>query len=354
MQSNTFSKGVPAYLGDIEFVSYPGQSQSAQLCSGDINPDFVNAVTQSHGHPDVVKVMLDNELLNLVNNEHFAFKWPAKYNHVQMLEILLDYQSQQEFSDLPDPSVLVCNNNRRNKNRGNVSVDRIFVYTRDNPPTIRTIQAGDRIVRLPIAARIFDFALKYGTPEAIVSLLCRIPFIINFHVDFHAEIIRRCVLERPEWAVAFFLQAGAFEYVTEPLKLGVLIGNLKLMEALLTNPKIDENDGHGAIRRAAALRRDKILELLLKDGRIDPTNNNHAALLKAVANDNLEGVRLLIQDRRIDAGYNDNKALKIAIQSECYDIVDLLTAHLNISEEDKSIMYLRYARQDNVDNCATQ
>jgi len=55
----------------------------------------------------------------------------------------------------------------------------------------------------------------------------------------------------------------------------------------------------GAIISVSIFDYPEVVELLLKDKRIDPSAENNEALILAVANHNYKVVKLLIQDKRV-------------------------------------------------------
>jgi hypothetical protein len=70
-----------------------------------------------------------------------------------------------------------------------------------------------------------------------------------------------------------------------------------------------------------------VVKLLLKDPRVDPTDNDNKALLEAIRRRRTEVVKLLLDDKRIDPNYNDNEAIKLAVDLKIAQMVELLAFH---------------------------
>ena len=65
----------------------------------------------------------------------------------------------------------------------------------------------------------------------------------------------------------------------------------------------------------------KNVKLLLKDKRVNPSNNNNSAILLASQNGHLEIVKLLLKDKRVDPSESVNYAIEYAFKNGHLDIV---------------------------------
>ncbi len=100
----------------------------------------------------------------------------------------------------------------------------------------------------------------------------------------------------------------------------------------LVNPSFRENE---AIGEAVSIDNVKVLDVLLKDARVDPTADDNSALYSAILSGHKAIVARLLQDDRIDprnlmAGLN---AITLAYQSNHDDIVALLKKDGRVKEE---------------------
>lgn len=285
----------------------------------DTNSEFVNAIVQCQGYSDVVQIMLDNELLDPQVNEQFALKWAIRHDHRQILEMLI--------------------------NRGSIPLttsEPVFAFGQDELHSIRLVEPNEILTHCTyITTDVLNFSLEYGSIETIDKLVCRMQFLPKTLPKMLNEFMHK----RPDWATAFILKTGTLLHVVDPLGAAVSWNNRKLAEAVLANPKINIGDRLKAMRIATTFNRNEILALLLKDGRIDPVDGNQSCSSRLIKRGNLESVRLLLEDGRIDASHNNNEALKLAIEKDYHETVDLIASHVGMSEDDKSIMYLRYGKK---------
>ena len=87
------------------------------------------------------------------------------------------------------------------------------------------------------------------------------------------------------------------------------------------NPSICTNY---AIRCAACNGREKVIELLLQDPRVDPSTENNFAIIHSAWTGRVKVVELLLQDPRVDPSVRDNDAKKSAVIRGYDKIIELL------------------------------
>jgi hypothetical protein len=81
----------------------------------------------------------------------------------------------------------------------------------------------------------------------------------------------------------------------------------------------------------------EMLDLFMNDKRIDPSANNDVALINAVKSKNFNAVQMLVQDPRVDPSQNDNEPLQHCLLGET-NILELLLKQpkLNLTLDRKS------------------
>jgi hypothetical protein len=100
--------------------------------------------------------------------------------------------------------------------------------------------------------------------------------------------------------------------------------NAPLLELLLTDKRIDPTDSNQYLIRNS--RQPEIVKVLLADPRVDPSAQNQQALYEACSRGNLEVAKLLLADPRVDPSAGANQALSSAALFGRPDVVKLLLA----------------------------
>jgi hypothetical protein len=97
----------------------------------------------------------------------------------------------------------------------------------------------------------------------------------------------------------------------EPIQRACQRGDIPIIKELLKQPGVDpaentaeglrykKDEKHPCIRRAAKDGKLEVVEILLKDGRSDPSYRNNFALSAALSNGDVEMVRFLLNDKRV-------------------------------------------------------
>lgn len=114
-----------------------------------------------------------------------------------------------------------------------------------------------------------------------------------------------------------------------------------LLQCNKINPSIPDNV---AIRQMANKGYVELVDLLLKDTRVDPNARNvvnYDALMNACDKGHVEVVKLLLQDPRVNANARKDRAIELASIRNHTEIVKLLIPKVNLSEIiDKKILDL--------------
>lgn len=117
------------------------------------------------------------------------------------------------------------------------------------------------------------------------------------------------------------------------------------VKLLLLSDSIDLIDGN-PISCASSRGFTEIVQLLLNDGRADPTDDSNYALYIASKNDHVDVVRLLLQDPRVDPSADDNCAIRIASENGHVDVVRLLLEDPRVDPSADDNQAIRYASEN--------
>jgi len=102
-------------------------------------------------------------------------------------------------------------------------------------------------------------------------------------------------------------------------------GHTETVRLLLNDQRNDPSRrGNEAIIDAVKNGHIEVVRLLLSNPRVDPTARNNLAIIYAARNGHTEIVRLLLTDPRVDPTVKDNEAIKTALKNNHLDIAKLL------------------------------
>jgi len=121
------------------------------------------------------------------------------------------------------------------------------------------------------------------------------------------------------------------------------LGHVDILRLLLSEPDVDVNATIGyetALSNAVRNGHNEVVEILLKDERIQVNQNKGVALFTACESNKLDAVRLLLQHPDIDPNleYDSNSPLMIACEKGYIEVVRLLfqSAKINVNSEHES------------------
>ena len=116
--------------------------------------------------------------------------------------------------------------------------------------------------------------------------------------------------------------------ITEPAMAGMLInaamrGRYHVLQYLLSYPEVHDPGipWNRALMSAVGGNHLDIVDLLLKDGRVDPREHNQEALTVAIFEGNLGIVDRILQDARIDPTFPYNRPIKVAMEMGKVEVV---------------------------------
>ncbi|KAJ3256487.1 hypothetical protein HK103_005485 [Boothiomyces macroporosus] len=98
----------------------------------------------------------------------------------------------------------------------------------------------------------------------------------------------------------------------KPIRVAARFNHLQIVQLLLENPKVNPSDCDNEILQdAASGGRYEIVDLLMKDGRVDPSFPNDQPILIAAQKLNFRIVDLLLDDPRVDPSSHNNFLIAI-------------------------------------------
>jgi surface antigen len=142
--------------------------------------------------------------------------------------------------------------------------------------------------------------------------------------DYYA--FAQAVQEGNVGVVDFFLRTKIVDSsFVNGLAVGAVYGHLAVVERLLLDSRVDPSDRNNlAILRAAENGHLAVVERLLQDQRVDPSAENNLAVLRAAHNGHLAVVERLLQDKRVDPSAENNLAVRSAARFGHLAVVDRL------------------------------
>ena len=106
-------------------------------------------------------------------------------------------------------------------------------------------------------------------------------------------------------------------------------GHTEVVNLLLKNPRVDPGSNNNyAIKWASECGHTEVVKLLLKDSRVDPGDDNNFAIRLASRNGHTEVVKLLLKDSRVDPGDDNNFAIRWASRNGHTEVVKILLSSL--------------------------
>jgi ankyrin repeat protein len=121
-------------------------------------------------------------------------------------------------------------------------------------------------------------------------------------------------------------------------------GNVDEVKKLLLKGVNPSAYGNLAIRWAASNYHIKVVEILLQDGRADPTIDNNQILTNTATYGDVKMLKLLLQDGRADPTVGNNYAIKHASFMGYTEIVSLLLQDGRVDPTDNNEWAIRYAK----------
>ena len=106
------------------------------------------------------------------------------------------------------------------------------------------------------------------------------------------------------------------------------IGSVEMVDWLLQDPRVDPSEQNNrTIIKASKCGHVAVVDKLLQDPRVDPSDQNNCAISWASYYGYVAVVARLLQDPRVDPTANNNEAIRIANQYGHVAVVELLQAH---------------------------
>ncbi|KAI8901097.1 ankyrin repeat-containing domain protein [Globomyces pollinis-pini] len=251
----------------------------------------------SHGgHHDIVRMLLEDNRVDPTAQNSLALSTAAINGHTTTVSLLLkDNRANPAVND----NMLIINA----AERGNIDICKLLLNHSSVDPTIE----NNKPLRL---------AVQNGH-EQIVELL-----------------IPKCDVD-----VLEFLPIAAL--FNQPHVIRVLLDNKNLKSDHLFHHSlcIASRNGHS-----------ECVDLLLKDGRVDPNMDKSFGFQHAALNGHYKVIKCFQTDGRVDFSMNDNMALRLAIENGYTDVVRVLLDDIQLNVQSNINHYiqltLKFKRND--------
>ena len=119
------------------------------------------------------------------------------------------------------------------------------------------------------------------------------------------------------------------------IKIAARQGNYLLVKALLKDHRVNPNS-YGKFKPAliGALehRHMHVVDILLKDPRVDPSIQNNDAIQIAAEKRNIPAIRILLKDSRVNPTVNNNHAIRHALKNSHFDVARILLEDKRVSD----------------------
>lgn len=162
---------------------------------------------------------------------------------------------------------------------------------------------------------IFE-AAKYGNIEMVKALKT------DPRVDPNVGFIAACAHDQLKVAQLLYKDIRVDPFKTNVLGVAIDNGYADIVKFLLPDPRA-QPEGEDFIN-AVLKNHVEVVKLLLDDKRASPTAQGHNALLSACSKGFVEIVKLLIVDERVDPSFNRNTPLRFALEDDQFAVADVL------------------------------
>lgn len=291
-----------------------------------------------HGHLAVVRILVE-EAKVVVEDGDSAVYAAATGNHIHVLEYLLRHSRLYGDRDGDGDAENILS---ETISQGNVAAAALVLWHARGlefsygDPLVQATRAGQleilqlllsdpRVVRSVLRAsdstgcRALDTAAGEGNIEAVKVLLS--------HPQINAPPYRAeaalAAAEKGRWDVAryFFQCAMPIEekraFLTGAAKRDLPQG----VAEVLKDRKIRTMDCDIALEYACGFGSAAAVDVLLRDGRTDPTCDDHSAFIRAASCGHINVVERMLQHRRLRPSAQQNEALKQAAEGGYSDVV---------------------------------
>ncbi|KAJ2990630.1 hypothetical protein HDV02_004236 [Globomyces sp. JEL0801] len=122
--------------------------------------------------------------------------------------------------------------------------------------------------------------------------------------------------------------------------------NTEVFQMLLKDGRLDPSaDDNCIIKLASAKGHAEIVQLLLKHDRVDPSAADNCAIKSASAEGHTEIVKMLLKDVRVEPAADDNYCIRVACENGHTDIVRVLLKNKRVDPSAKSNFAIRLASE---------
>jgi ankyrin repeat protein len=152
---------------------------------------------------------------------------------------------------------------------------------------------------------------------------------------------------KPKFMIELFQHVAPFINNNFPIRWAAENGEVEMVQHLLSNDLVDPSDDENiAIRWASKNGHIEVVKLLLNDKRVDPSDNKNLAIRWASYNGHIEVVKLLLSDERVDPSADDNCAIQKASNKGHIEVVRLLLSDERVDPSDNGNKSIRSASEN--------
>ena len=200
------------------------------------------------------------------------------------------------------------------------------VYSYNEEETARESARREQIVD--------DDALFHAVQSGDIAALDRL--LKEPYIHFDSRTLESALEEAAEFGYIAIVDRLLEDKVDPMAKVGYALrsafdnGHTVVVDRLLQVPRVQDL----ALYMAAEKGHLKLIELLLKDSRIDPTAHHSVALRWAARFGHFDVVKALLDDGRADPSAREYEAVHISAENKHYDVVDLLMQDPRVNASD--------------------
>jgi ankyrin repeat protein len=139
--------------------------------------------------------------------------------------------------------------------------------------------------------------------------------------------------------------------INYPLVASSKNGHIDIVSFLLTNTQIEieKSKYTAALTEAVKEGHFKIVEILLKDPRVDPSDDEQIAFEYAIEKKQIDIIKIIIKDKRIDVTYPYNYAIALSFKNKTTEITRLLWEDTRVKDtlrNDHEKIYIALKKND--------
>jgi ankyrin repeat protein len=130
---------------------------------------------------------------------------------------------------------------------------------------------------------------------------------LHYRTEDNGALCWAIIMDNPLAVISLLKDPRIFPHF-EAMRYACEFGHKEIIEILLKDDRVDPSKYcNSAIREACYSGHKEIVEMLLKDSRVDPTDNDNEAIQHASMNGHKEIVEMLLKDSRVAASVDKKR-----------------------------------------------